>query len=695
MADETEYLKDQAPLNELQYASKDFPTYFDALLRLIREQYGADYNDFGSSSVGVLLTHITAYGLSQMSWYLDRTANDCYLDTARTLSTVTRLARQIGYKPNPAAASTADLTLTFASTAAPSSIASGFRFQGPSGLVFQATNAVLVPAGSTSAIVNVTEGDQKTLNFTGTGLPNQNFNLTGVNEGKYVADLSVRVWVNGLEWTEQDFLTFAATNQFEASYTTNPPFIIFGDGFAGNIPSIGAAIHVEYRVINGSGGNVKSNTITSAIDTFSVSGNPVSLTVNNPQGSSGGAEPESISQIKINAPRNYLSRGAAITQEDYITLAQSYSDPTYGSVSVAYADVIRDQGVDATTQVLIQELDDEIGAFATSFAAQDTVINNNIALSTAASASIVGGAAVITSANASLATEITTIQSSVTNGIGQTAIVMGNGTEISSLAADALAAISAANYPLATTKLNQIVVLATTTIVAGFSANGAFGTIQAATETQTTLLTTQTAAAASLTTLSANLLTYLSAIDGALVLINTAEGTLETDFTATRIGLENHLSGLFSADCEANLVNVPILVTNSEGFYAAPSSGLISAIQTYLNGIKDVTHEVSVISGYPLLVFATIQIYVSYNPAFVESEILANITFGVDSVLKGRQFATPLYLSDLYSITDQIAGIDHINIEITGPSARLDTLGNLIPQQLEIITKGSVTITKV
>jgi hypothetical protein len=695
MANQTEYLKDQTPLNELQYASKDFPTYFDALLRLIREQYGADYNDFGSSSVGVMLTHITAYGLSQLSWYLDRTANDCYLETARTLSTVTRLARQIGYKPNPAAASTADLTLTFLATAAPSTIASGFRFQGPGGLIFQATNAVSVPASSTSITVNVTEGDERSLNFTGTGNPNQTFNLTGVNVGKYVADLSVRVWVNGLEWTEQDFITFEATNQFEASYTTNPPYIIFGDGFAGNIPSIGAAIQVRYRVISGSGGNVKSGTITSAIDTFSVAGNPVVLTVNNPQGSSGGAEPESISQIKINAPRNYLSRGAAITQEDYITLAQGYSDPTYGSVSVAYADVIRDQGVDAQTQVLLQDLDNEIAAFGTTFDAQNVVIDTNTALLTTASASITADAALITSTNTSLATEITTIQASITGGIGQTAIVMGNGTQISGLAADALAAIAAANYAGATNYLNQIVVLATTTIVAGFSANGAFTSIQAATETQTTLLATQTATAASVTATAISIVSYLAAINSALVLIDTAKGTLDTDFSATRGDLEAHLSGLFSADCEANLVNVPILVMDSEGFYAAPSSGLISAIQTYLNGIKDVTHEVSVVSGYYFLILANIQVSVSYNPAAVESEILANINFGIDSILKGRQFATPLYLSDLYSITNKIAGIDRINIEITGPAARLDGLGNLVPQQLEIISKGTLTITKV
>ena len=695
MASDTDYLKDLAPLNQLQYASKDFPSYYDALLRLIREQYGEEYNDFGSSSVGVMLTHITAYGLSQLAWYLDRTANDCYIESARTLSTVSKLARQIGYKPTPAAASTTDLTVTFAATAAASSFASGFRFQGPNGLTFISTNSVAVPAGSTSATVNVTEGSTKTINFTGSGVANQTFTLTGVNEGKYVADTSVRVFVDGQEWTENDFLTFYPTNQFEVSYTTNPPELFFGDGFAGNIPALGSDIVVTYRVISGSAGNVKSNTITSAIDTFTVSGNPVTLTVNNQQGSSGGTDPESISSIKTYAPKHYMSRGAAITQEDYIALSQSYSDPTYGSVSVAYADVIRDQGVDAVTQNLLNEMSAEISAFNGSFVAQQAVINANLSSIVTDSASIVTNSATIATEVANIGTEITSIQASVTNGISQSATLTGNSAEITNLANDAIAAIGVANYALATSKLIAIVTVASGSSTAASATTAAFNAIRGYTETQTASLSNQTTASSSLNALSAGLSTYTGNINSALVVINGAEATLETDFSATKATLQAHLSGLFSSDCEANIVNVPILTTDSEGYYAAPSSGLISAIQQYLDGIKDVTHQVSVVSGYPLLIPANIDAYVRYRSGYVESEVLANIVFGFESLLKGRKFAVPLYLSDLYAITDQIGGIDHINIEITGQANRLDSLGNLVPEQLEIITKGTLNITKV
>jgi hypothetical protein len=136
-------------------------------------------------------------------------------------------------------------------------------------------------------------------------------------------------------------------------------------------------------------------------------------------------------------------------------------------------------------------------------------------------------------------------------------------------------------------------------------------------------------------------------------------------------------------------------VKDSDGFYTGPSSGLVNALQSYLDGIKDVTHSVRVVNGAPLLIPADIVAYVSINFGFVASEVLANIEFGFNSLLKNRKFAAPMYLSDLYAITDQIAGIDHINIEITGPTNRIDSYGNLVPQQLEIVTKGVVTITQV
>jgi len=131
-----EYLEDKKKLNQVQYSAMDFPTYFDALLRRIKTQYGTVYTDFSSTSVGMLLTHIMSYGLSQLSWYLDRRTSDLYLETARSLSSITKIARQIGYKVTPATSSSVDLTVTFKSLSADAVLPKGFLFQWPNSLFF-------------------------------------------------------------------------------------------------------------------------------------------------------------------------------------------------------------------------------------------------------------------------------------------------------------------------------------------------------------------------------------------------------------------------------------------------------------------------------------------------------------------------------------------------------------------------------
>lgn len=71
----TEYLENKTPLNGAQYTTMDFPTYYDELLKVVKAEYGDVYDDFASTSVGVMFVHVFSYGLSQLSWMADRRAS--------------------------------------------------------------------------------------------------------------------------------------------------------------------------------------------------------------------------------------------------------------------------------------------------------------------------------------------------------------------------------------------------------------------------------------------------------------------------------------------------------------------------------------------------------------------------------------------------------------------------------------------
>jgi hypothetical protein len=116
------------------------------------------------------------------------------------------------------------------------------------------------------------------------------------------------------------------------------------------------------------------------------------------------------------------------------------------------------------------------------------------------------------------------------------------------------------------------------------------------------------------------------------------------------------------------------------------------ALQEYLDGIKEVTQVVEVVDGYPVLVLADISIKVKILESYIPSEVRAQIESVVIGLLKGRNFNQPLYLSDLYdTITESSAGIDFVNVSITGPTEYLFD-GNLVPGQNQVIILGSLII---
>ncbi len=96
----------------------------------------------------------------------------------------------------------------------------------------------------------------------------------------------------------------------------------FGDGLLGRQPSAGTAFRAQYRIGNGTAGNVGAETITYLVfrqETLS----GANLKPRNPFAATGGTDPEPIADVKLFAPyafRTVLER--AITADDYAAIAQ-------------------------------------------------------------------------------------------------------------------------------------------------------------------------------------------------------------------------------------------------------------------------------------------------------------------------------------------------------------------------------------
>jgi hypothetical protein len=184
--------------------------------------------------------------------------------------------------------------------------------------------------------------------------------------------------------------------------------------------------------------------------------------------------------------------------------------------------------------------------------------------------------------------------------------------------------------------------------------------------------------------------------------IDTENTDLQTTVEASRDEINAHLDRVLASDCKANLVTVPILTRDSGGFYTAPSTGLIDSLQSYLDARKEVTQTVSVTSGENYLIPAVIRARVGVLSNYSLAAIKTSVESAIEGVLRDRRFGVALYESDLDDVILQIEGVAFINARIEGHLdtdgstvlvGRLDADGNLIIEDSEVITRGTITVT--
>jgi len=143
------------------------------------------------------------------------------------------------------------------------------------------------------------------------------------SEGLAAVQSTLLVTVNGVEWTEQPNLVNAAPNAHYYTVSTadsGKATVSFGDGFNGAPPPTGRDnIHARYRKGSGASGNLPPGAIVQLV------GNIQGLQkVTNPEPSTGGADSDSINDIRINAPASMTTFGRAISAQDYAALALQF-----------------------------------------------------------------------------------------------------------------------------------------------------------------------------------------------------------------------------------------------------------------------------------------------------------------------------------------------------------------------------------
>jgi len=148
------------------------------------------------------------------------------------------------------------------------------------------------------------------------------FDLMNFDPADAVPVISLNGTLNGASstWTPvQDLLEDdAATQNFvvEVEYT-GAATLRFGDDTNGKRPVTGTSFTANYRVGNGTKGNVGAESLT-----YNAAGRRIT-SCTNPLPASGGTDSETNDQIRMRAPQAFLTQERAITMPDYETVAET------------------------------------------------------------------------------------------------------------------------------------------------------------------------------------------------------------------------------------------------------------------------------------------------------------------------------------------------------------------------------------
>jgi hypothetical protein len=704
-------------LTRVRFAGYDFDTHEDEILTRLQVKFASVYNDFAVSSLGIMLVDIFSFGLDTLSFYLDRRATDNFMVTSRTRASAARLARQLGYRPGPASASSVDMNVSLSSVYAfPITVPVGFQFRGPNGLIFEAQESVTFSPGDLSVkTLTAAEGETLTSSYFSNAEANQTFDIDSVPSGKFIVGKGTAgqsrtiVEVDGDTWTEQEFLQFGDTNQFEMGYVDAPPTVRFGDGIAGKIPDGGAEIRVTYFASTGVNGAATAGTITNTVAPLVVSFQQINLFVNNPQGTSGGADPESLSSIKANAPVVFKSRGVNVTLEDYEARAQSFVDPVFGAIAVARAINVRGASDDAYLASRLTTINSQSDSYLPTVNAAVADILEDLVVVDAAVADAQTNDTTLQASIATIATEEVNARTANESNRTAAGVTQANASGIATNLA--LLNSTLLGYAVGATQLSNTDLVILQNIITQASAKDSEISVQASTvlsnvTSVTTALDAINTQADSAETRRALIRTGVDSIETQSAAVATSTNDLSDDVEAventitTLTGeVEVHVDSFLSNECKSNLIEVPVLTLDSEGFYVVPTNGLQKSLQAYLDNAKEVTQVVKVTGVGLLLVAADISVLVGVLTGYNEATVRSQVEAAILNVLRGRAFGNKLRLSELYAPTAPepnnipIEGVEYVNIEITGPVDHLDVDGGLIASEYEVVTRGTITTT--
>ena len=336
---------------KLEISELDFDGIKENLKTFLSQQDEFRDYDFEGSGMSVLLDTL-AYNTHYLGYNANMLANEMFLDSADLRASVVSKAKQVGYTPTSSTASKAviDVTVNNASGAS-LTMTRGTSFttavNGTNYSFVNNSDISITPIDGVYKFSNVSISEGTYLNFKYTVnssdtdqrfiIPNDNVDTNTLtikvqesSSDSTTSTYTLATGIIGLESTSKVFFLQEVEGERYEVY--------FGDNVLGKSVADGNIVIMDYINTNRAEANGASSfTLGGTIGGFT------SATIATISNASEGSDPESISSIKYNAPREYTAQDRAVTADDYKVLvkglyANAKSVQVYGGEDAAIPD---------------------------------------------------------------------------------------------------------------------------------------------------------------------------------------------------------------------------------------------------------------------------------------------------------------------------------------------------------------------
>lgn len=311
------------------YLQRNYTNIKNAILSRIRILV-PEITDFSDSNILVIMASSFAGLIEQLNYYIDLTARELYINTARRFSSVIKITRLIDYRVKANIASFVDLRVTLVDDQGEPLgsntdlvIPRGTRIKTPEGLEFITSRSKTIETGGSSVLI---PARQRVLVSTEQiGITNNEVNQPIPLPLSY-DDNTLSISINGEDYELKDTFGFSGPLDKHCIVRvdeTGTLYVVFGDGVNGVIPPRGYAVLATYYECQGSNGNVSPNSITVwGTNKPNVVGTGADdILVTNPTRSVGGQDIQSTPSIRRKAPLSLRTLDRAVTLKDHEELA--------------------------------------------------------------------------------------------------------------------------------------------------------------------------------------------------------------------------------------------------------------------------------------------------------------------------------------------------------------------------------------